>query len=116
MQKNEGLNTNESGFRTKAPLDIVAREAVSVLLNEVPSFIRDELYAQNQVGLGRWCLEVGTCITIKGSFRRAEKSRKVLMMMKAAKLGWAGAGAGKRQGRSRSRAEAGTGQELGRSR
>ena len=28
--------------------------------------------------------------TIKGGYRRAEKSRKVLMMMKAAKLGWAG--------------------------
>ena len=36
--------------------------------------------------------------TIKGGSRRAEKSRKVLMMMKAAKLGWAGAGAGKEQG------------------
>ena len=32
--------------------------------------------------------------TIKGGSRRAEKSRKVLMMMKAAKLGWAGSGAG----------------------
>ena len=29
--------------------------------------------------------------TIKGGSRRAEKSRKVLMMMKAVKLGWAGA-------------------------
>ena len=29
--------------------------------------------------------------TIKGGSRRAEKSRKVLMMMLAAKLGWAGA-------------------------
>ena len=29
--------------------------------------------------------------TSKGGSRRAEKSRKVLMMMKAAKLGWAGA-------------------------
>ena len=34
------------------------------------------------------------CTTIKGGSRRAENSRKVLMMMKAAKLGWAGAGAG----------------------
>ena len=34
--------------------------------------------------------------TIKGGSRRAEKSSKVLMMMKAAKLGWAGAGAGKK--------------------
>ena len=54
--------------------------------------------------------------TIKGGSRRAEKSRKVLMMMKAAKLGWAGAGAGKEQGWSKSRAEARTGREQGRSR
>ena len=33
-----------------------------------------------------------------------KKSCKVLMMMKAAKLGWAGTGAGKEQGWSRSRA------------
>ena len=48
--------------------------------------------------------------TIKGGSRRAEKSRKVLMMMKAAKLGWAGAdheqarstlGAGQEQCKSR---------------
>ena len=39
--------------------------------------------------------------TIKGGYRRAEKSRKVLMMMKAAKLGWAGPGAGQEQTRSR---------------
>ena len=60
-----------------------------------------------------------------------KKSPKVLMMMKAAKLGWAGAGAGKeqgwirsraRKGRSRARKEqcrnsnrAGAGQEQGRS-
>ncbi len=53
----------------------------------------------------------------------AEKSRKVLMMMKAAKLGWAGAGTGQEQGWSKaiaglrrvkqSRAEAE--QKLGRS-
>ena len=52
--------------------------------------------------------------------RRAEKSCKVLMMMKAAKLGWAGAGRIRaRRGRSwqgRSRAKVGTGQEQGRSR
>ena len=43
--------------------------------------------------------------TIKGSSRRAEKSRKVLMMMmKAAKLGWAGPGAGQEQGWSKARA------------
>ena len=42
--------------------------------------------------------------TIKGGSRRAEKSRKVLMMMmmKAAKLGWAGP-AGQEQGRSKAR-------------
>ena len=47
--------------------------------------------------------------TIKGGSRRAEKSRKVLMMMKVAKLGWAGAGAEleQEQGRSRNRAGAG---------
>ena len=44
--------------------------------------------------------------TIKGGSRRAEKSRKVLMMMmKAAKLGWAGPGAGQEQGRNRAGAE-----------
>ena len=40
---------------------------------------------------------------IKGGYRRAEKSRKV-MMMKAAKLGWAGPGAGQEQTMSRPRA------------
>ena len=39
--------------------------------------------------------------TIKGGYRRAEKSCKVLMMMKAAKLGWAGPGAGQEQTMSR---------------
>ena len=39
----------------------------------------------------------GTITTIKGSSRRAKKSCKVLMMMKATKLGWTGAGAGKKQ-------------------
>ena len=43
--------------------------------------------------------------TIKGGSRRAEKSRKVLMMMmKAAKLGLAGPGAGQEQGWSKARA------------
>ena len=72
------------------------------------------------------------CTTIKGGSRRAENSRKVLMMMKAAKLGWAGAGAGKEQGQevqklgragagkkqgwSRIRAEVETGQVQGSSR
>ncbi len=64
-------------------------------------------------------------ITIKGNFRPAEKSRKVLMMMKATKLGWAGPGAGQKQGRSRpgakqeqggSMSRAGAGQEQGRNR
>ena len=59
-------------------------------------------------------------VTIKGGCRRAEKSRKVLMMMmKAAKLGLAGPGAGQEQGWSKARAglkheqgsSAGTGQE-----
>ena len=48
-------------------------------------------------------------ITIKGGSRRDERIRKVLMMMRAAKLGWAGAGAGKERGWGRSRA----GQEQG---
>ena len=44
--------------------------------------------------------------TIKGGCRRAKKSRKVLMMMmKAAKLGWAGPGAGQEQGRNWAGAE-----------
>ena len=43
--------------------------------------------------------------TIKGGSRRAKKSRKVLMMMKAAKLGWAGPGAGQEQDRNRAGAE-----------
>ena len=47
--------------------------------------------------------------TIKGGSRRAEKSREVLMMMKAAKLGWAGSGAEQEQTMSRpgARLEAG---------
>ena len=60
-------------------------------------------------------------ITIKDGSRRTEKSRKVLMMMKkAAKLGWAGPGTGQEQGWSKAKAvlkheqgrsRAGTGQE-----
>ena len=39
-----------------------------------------------------WRLECWSLYTIKGGSRRAEKSRKALMMMmKAVKLGWAGA-------------------------
>ena len=58
--------------------------------------------------------------TIKGGSPRAEKSRKVVMMMKAAKLGWAGSGAGQEQAWSmlgagqeqcKSREEARVGQE-----
>ncbi len=64
-----------------------------------------------------------TVNTIKGGSRRAEKSRKVLMMMmKAAKLGWAGAGqeqdrskAGAKQKRGRSMSRVGARQEQGRS-
>ena len=57
--------------------------------------------------------------SIKGRSHHAEKSCKVLMMMKAAKLGWAGAGAGLEQEQGRSRARQGrsrAGQEQGRSR
>jgi len=50
--------------------------------------------------------------TIKGGSRRAEKSRKELMMMKAAKLGWAGSGAGQEQAGS----TLGAGQEQWKSR
>ena len=60
--------------------------------------------------------------TIKGGSRRAEKSRKVLMMMKAAKLGRAGSGAGQEQTMSRpgagwehARSRPGAMQEQGRS-
>ena len=54
-------------------------------------------------------------VTIKGGSRRAEKSREVLMMMmKAAKLVWAGLGAGQEQGKSKARA--GPKHEQGRSR
>ena len=48
-----------------------------------------------------------------------KKRCKVLMVMKAAKLGWARAGAGKKQGWTKSRARKGrrrAGQEQGRSR
>ena len=68
--------------------------------------------------------------SIKGGSRRAKKNCKALMMMKAAKLGWAEAGAGLGQelgrsvawpgragaGQSRSRTEVRTGQEQSRSR
>ena len=58
------------------------------------------------------CTTTKCGITIKGGSRRAEKSRKVLMMMKAAKLGWAGSGAGQELTMSRP----GTGWEHARSR
>ena len=45
--------------------------------------------------------------TIKGGSRSAEKSRKVLMMMKAVKLGWVGAGSGQELEPGRSRLGAG---------
>ena len=64
---------------------------------------------------------VDLVVTIKGSYRRAEKSRKVLMMMKAAKLGWVEPEAGQEQGRSRAllgqeqaRSRPGAGQEQAR--
>ena len=58
------------------------------------SYFFDDLFKRLKTG----CLT----FTIKGGSRRAEKSRKVLMMMmlKAAKLGWAGPGAGQKQNRS----------------
>ncbi len=40
-------------------------------------------------------------VTIKGGSRRAEKSRKVLMILKAAKLGWTVSGAKQEQTMSR---------------
>ena len=59
---------------------------------------------------------------LKGGSRRAEKSSKVLMMMKAAKLGWAGSGPGQEQTMSRpgpgwehARSTPGAMQEQGRS-
>ena len=65
-------------------------------------------------------VHIDKCIdTIKGGSRHAEKSCKVLLMMKVVKLGWAGAGAGKKQGWTKSRVRKGrsrTGQEQGRSR
>ena len=57
------------------------------------SYFFDDLFKRLKTG----CLT----FTIKGGSRRAEKSRKVLMMMmKTAKLGWAGPGAGQKQSRS----------------
>ena len=60
--------------------------------------------------------------TIKGGSRRAEKSRKVLMMMNAAKLEWVGPKAGLEQTKSRpgagweqARSRPGATQEQGRS-
>ena len=60
--------------------------------------------------------------TIKGGSRRAEQSRKVLMMMMAAKLGWAVSGAKQEQTASRpgagwehARSRPGAMQEQGRS-
>ncbi len=68
------------------------------------------------------CTNIHEFFTIKGGYRRAEKSRKVLMMTKAAKLDLAGPGAGQNQGRSgpgekqeQSRSRGGVGQEQGRS-
>merc|ERR1712212_1075822 len=72
------------------------------------------------MGMAVFVLTVYT--TIKGGSRRAEKSRKVLMMMKAAKLGWAGSGAGQVQtmgrpgaGLEHARSRPGAMQEQGRS-
>ncbi len=46
------------------------------------------------------CILINATIIIKGGYRRAEKSLKVLMMKKAAKLDLAKPGAGQKQGRS----------------
>ena len=46
-----------------------------------------------------------TSVTIKGGSRRAEKSRELLMMVKAVKLGWAGAGQEQGKGREVAGAE-----------
>ena len=48
-----------------------------------------------------WCTPSRHSFTIKGGSRRAEKSRKVLMMMNAAKLEWAGPKEGQEQIKSR---------------
>ena len=49
-------------------------------------------------------MKTSSICTIKSGSRRSEKSRKVLMMMMtAAKLGWAGPGAGQEQGWSKAR-------------
>ena len=60
----------------------------------------DEPAITSAIAMCRCCC----CFTIKGGSRRAEKSRKVLMMMKVAKLGWAGSGAGQEQTMNRPRA------------
>ena len=76
-------------------------------------------YLRNKYG-SKAILKISIKLTIKGGSRRAEKSRKVLMMMKAAKLEWAGSEAGQEQTMSRpgagqeqckSREEARVGQE-----
>ena len=71
----------------------------------------------NPIIIPSYCLYLPLS-TIKGGYRRAEKSRKVLMMMKAAKLDLAEPepGAGRRrvgvgQDQGKSRVEAGAGEE-----
>ena len=60
--------------------------------------------------LYRLSIDIRPRYTIKGGSRRAEKSRKVLItMMKAAKLGWAGA----RQEKGWSKTRAGLKHEQG---
>ena len=64
--------------------------------------------ARNSIGIRKRTMPILIVrFTIKGGSRRAEKSRKVLMMMKAAKLGWTGTRAGKKQGWTKSRARKG---------
>ena len=82
------------------------RDIISYMIRSLQAkFIMTLCPLMNHLG-GQHCLML-IFSTIKGGSRRAEKSHKVLMMMmmKAAKLGWAGPGAGQEQGRNRAGAE-----------
>ena len=61
-------------------------------------FPRKEWQDKNSLGL---IFFLAGSLTIKGGSRRSKISREVLMMMKAAKLGWAGPGVGQEQTMSR---------------
>ena len=71
--------------------------------------IRVELIVLMRIYLNVIIISSGD-LTIKGGSRRAEKKRKVLLMIKAAKLGWAEERAGQEQGLG-SRGIAGAGAE-----